>query len=424
LPIAPKSILAWVAGSSPERNARQMSDRARAAAEAGRHQEALDIYAEMVARFDADANPAVRLQIATALFNWGHTLAGLGRHDDAVQVFDRLIERYGRDDEADLMHVERAWVNKGASLLALHRPAEALAAFDQVVRVTDGAISKSERETQSRAWLGRAQTLAEAARYEEAAKAADRVVALASGHDLTDEDVFVAAGMLSRAESLDALGEFDLSVATYETLIDRFGADLEPRMQELIARAMVLGAAVEERRRPSNNAAAAWRRTFEWFADERLGLDPALREAAASAIDDAGLRQMERGALDDALVSFDRGLVFAETFGSNQVRGRLLNNKGVVLSKLGRWQDALEAYEASLAVRTSLDDNLKGTRLALVLMNKAEALVELGRMAEALSASFQAEAQIPPVLTTEEAEGLASKVRAEIARVTSLASLG
>ncbi len=44
-------------------------------------------------------------------------------------------------------------------------------------------------------------------------------------------------------------------------------------MQELIAGAMVLGAVVEERRRPSNNAAAAWRRTFEWFADEHLSLD-------------------------------------------------------------------------------------------------------------------------------------------------------
>lgn len=424
MPIAPKSIFAWVTGSGPELNARQMSDRARAAAEAGRHQEVLDTYAEMVARFEVNANPGVRLQVATALFNWGHTLADLSRHDDAVQVFDRLIERHGRDDEADVMLVNHAWVNKGASLLALHRLAEALAAFDEVVRVTDGAISQSERETQSRAWLGLAQTLAEAARYEEALQAADRVVALASGHGLADEDVFVAAGMLSRAESLDALDEFDLSVATYEPLIDRFGADLDPRMQAAIARAMVLDALAEERRRPSDNAAAAWRRTFEWFADERLGLDPALREAAASAIDDAGLRQMERSALDDALVSFDRGLVFAETFGSAQVRGRLLNNKGVVFSKLGRWPDALEAYEASLAVRTSLDERLKGTRLALVLMNKAEALVELGRMAEALSACFQAEAQLPPLLITEEAEGLASKIRAEIARVTSLASSG
>lgn len=74
----------------------------------------------------------------------------------------------------------------------------------------------------------------------------------------------------------------------------------------------------------------------------------------------SGLRQMESGALDDAVVSFDRGLAFAETFGAAQVRGRLLNNKGVVLSKLGRWSDALEAYEASLAVRTSLDDRLLG----------------------------------------------------------------
>ena len=425
LRIAPKSILAWVAGSSPERNARQMSDRARAAAEAGRHQEALDIYAEVIARFDADANPAVRLQIATALFNRGHILADLGRHEDAIQVFDHVIERYGRDDEADLMSVNHAWVNKGASLLALHRLAEALEAFDQVIHPTDGAICKSERETQSRAWLGRAQTLAAAGRHEEALKAADRVVALASGHGLADADLLTAAGMLSRAESLDALCEFDLSAEAYDALIDRYSADLDPRMQATIARAMVLGALAEERRRPSDNAAAAWRRTFEWFADERLAIEPAVTEAAAGAIDGEGLRQMEQGALDDALVSFGRGLVFADTFGAGaQLRGRLLNNKGVVLSKLSRWQDAWEAYEASLAVGTSRDDRLKGTPLALVMMNKAEALLELGRKAEALSACLEAEAHLPPVSTAEKADGLESRIRGEIARVRSLASRG
>jgi hypothetical protein len=96
----------------------------------GRSREALVVYDDVIARY-ADA-PALREQVARALFNKGVTLGQLGRSREALVVYDDVIARYA-DAPVLREQVASALVNKGARLGQLGRSEEALVVYDDVI---------------------------------------------------------------------------------------------------------------------------------------------------------------------------------------------------------------------------------------------------------------------------------------------------
>ena len=80
------------------------------------------------------ANPALREQVAKALFNKGVTLGALERSEEAIAVYDEVVARFGDAPDPTLREqVARALFNKGVTLGALERSEEALAVYDEVV---------------------------------------------------------------------------------------------------------------------------------------------------------------------------------------------------------------------------------------------------------------------------------------------------
>jgi tetratricopeptide (TPR) repeat protein len=86
----------------------------------GRSDEAIALYDNVIARFGAAPEPALRELVAKTLFNKGVTLGGLGRSDEEIAAYDDLLGRFGAASEPALREqVAKALVNKGVRLGAL-----------------------------------------------------------------------------------------------------------------------------------------------------------------------------------------------------------------------------------------------------------------------------------------------------------------
>ena len=67
----------------------------------------------MVARYGEDPTPALREQVAKALYGKGVRLGALGRSTEALAVYDEVAARYGED----LAPALREWVARAVSAL-------------------------------------------------------------------------------------------------------------------------------------------------------------------------------------------------------------------------------------------------------------------------------------------------------------------
>jgi tetratricopeptide (TPR) repeat protein len=79
------------------------------AGELGRPADALAAFQAVIDRYGDDPAPALREQVAAALYSQGLRLAALGRPADALAAFQQVIDRYGEDPAPALRaRVERA----------------------------------------------------------------------------------------------------------------------------------------------------------------------------------------------------------------------------------------------------------------------------------------------------------------------------
>lgn len=129
-------------------------------AQLGRLQDEMGTYDEVVSRFGQASEPALQRVVANALFNKGMCLGQLGHVEPAIAACDAVVGRFG--NAADIASRERvgaALLNKGLYLSQLGRVEDAVAAYDAVLRRGHPASSQDLRNT-----------VAEARRHRAAAK--------------------------------------------------------------------------------------------------------------------------------------------------------------------------------------------------------------------------------------------------------------
>ncbi len=89
-------------------------------------------YQQLVDDYRDDPSPALREQVARALYNRGVALGQLDRPQEALGAYQQLIDDY-RDDPALREQVARALNNWGVALGQLGRPQVALGAYRQLI---------------------------------------------------------------------------------------------------------------------------------------------------------------------------------------------------------------------------------------------------------------------------------------------------
>ena len=351
----------------------------------GRSEDAVRVYDDVVARFGEDAAPAVREQVARALFNKGVRLGALERSEDAVRVYEDVVARFGEDPTPGVREqAAMALFNKGVRLGEEERSEEELGIYDDVVARFGEDPAPAVREQVGRALFNKGVRLGALERSEEELGVYDDVVARFGEDPALGVREQVARALVNKGVRLGALGRSEDAVRVYDDVVARFGEDPAPGVREQVAKALVnkgvrLGALErsEEELGVYDDVVA------------RFGEDPALgvREQVARALVNKGitLGALERS--EDAVRVYDDVVA---RFGEDAAPGvreqvaRALVNNGVRLGALGRSEDAVRVYDDVVA--RFGEDPAPGVReqVARALVNTGVTLGALERSEEEL----------------------------------------
>lgn len=224
-------------------------------------------------------------------------LPPLGRLDEAVADYDRAVALAPAEAQA--------WHRRGLVLAALGRHEEALASHDRALlgRPADAEIEAA-----------RGDALRRLDRPGDALACYDRALALAPNS---------AEAHNGRGLALAALGRTAAALAS-------------------LARALVLRPGYAEAHLNSGDVLRATGRNEEavYCYDRALDIAPTL----ADALHNRALALADLGRLEDAIESYDRALAAAPDLAS------ALIGKGLVLSRLDRQAEALDCFDLALAV--------------------------------------------------------------------------
>jgi tetratricopeptide (TPR) repeat protein len=298
---------------------------------------------------------AILPDFAPAQENLGKGLEQLGRKEEALGAYDRLVKlapghaegyahrsrtlesltRYNEalkdiDKALSLKNDPKLMLNRGAILLQLDRPGDALAAFDKA------AAAGLQHPV---AFFNRGLALERLGRLDEALASYDEALLRQPDYG----DAFVNRGLV-----LEAMQRPDEALLSYDRALA-----IDPAASEANANRIALLARIDRR----EEALAGINQTIAERPDD------------AMAYNNRGTMLKSMGAMDLALADFDRAIALMPDMAA------VHSNRAVTLQALARYDEALAAFEQALA----LDPASESSQL-----NKGFLLLLLGRFAEGL----------------------------------------
>ena len=237
-----------------------------------------------VARFADAPEPALREQVANALFNKGVTLGALDRSEEELAVYDELarplrptppnrrcanrsptrcstrasrsvrwsarrgrdrglrravVARFGRRHRTGAARTGRQRaVQQGRHARCAGALEEELAVYDELLARFADAPEPSLREQVANALFNKGVTLGALERSEEAVAVYDELLArFADAPDALREQV--ANALFGKGVTLGALERSEEAVAVYDELLARFADAPEPALREQVANALL-----------------------------------------------------------------------------------------------------------------------------------------------------------------------------------------
>lgn len=126
----------------------------------------------------------------------------------------------------------------------------------------------------------------------------DKVVEHFGASDIREVQILVAWALGNKGVARGHLGDFDAAVAACEEVIERFGANKALEIQVLVARALFNKGIVRGQLGSSEQAIATWDEMVERFGTSK-SLE--IQELVANALVGKGMRQVEIGRAEEAL---------------------------------------------------------------------------------------------------------------------------
>jgi len=346
----------------------------------GRSEDAIAAYDQVIGRYGAASEAALREQVASALFNKGVRLGELGRSNDAIAVYDQVIERYGSASEAALREqVAQALVNKGVTLGQLGRSDDEIAVYDQVIERYGAASEAALREQVAKALVYKGVTLGQLGRSDDAIAVYDQVIeryGAASEAALREQ---VASALFNKGVTLGQLGRTDDEIAVYNQVIERYGADSEAALREQVAKALFNKGVTLGQLNRNDEAIAVYDQVVERYG---AASEAALREQVAKALVNKGVTLGRLGRSDDKIAVYDQVI---ERYGAaseaalREQVAKALVYKGVTLGQLNRNDDAIAVYDQIVERYGAASEAALREQVAKALVNKGVRLGHLGR---------------------------------------------
>ena len=330
--------------------------------------------------------PAVSPALSAAKELWGEALAHAqgGRLDDAVAAWDEVVRMLGASEApVDLERVSMALVNKGRALGELGRAEEALAALDDVLRRL-GADNGEGHPLAVAALAGKGGMLSVLERHSEALAAWNEVAQRFGNSRVPALEALVAKALVGTAVTLNRLDRPREALEACDQVLERFGKSGSPALHGGLASAMVARGHALIALGHVEGAINSWGAVVERFGrSDSLEID----EQVASALANIGAAFFQARRLEEALTAFD--VVVQRYAGSEvpvlrEVIARCHVNRGNVLAALNRetealssWEEAIRGFEAGCSPEAA-------EPYCNALMNRAAALHSAGRSEEAL----------------------------------------
>ena len=153
-----------------------LMNRAAALHNAGRSEEALQLWSDVVERFGADDRPGPLTMVANAQKHRGALLEQLGRFEEALAVWQQVEDRFGTSDMPEWVAlVAGCFQHRCADLFELNRTEEALATCDRAIDRFGQSSAPAVLETVAGILLNKGIVLITAHRNEEALAVWDEI---------------------------------------------------------------------------------------------------------------------------------------------------------------------------------------------------------------------------------------------------------
>ena len=226
-------------GSAPSSVAKELVGQARALEKAGRLEDAVGAWDEVVRRLQASTVRSDLEQVSLALVNRAVALCALQRLDEALATWDYVLEHFGASDSGVFRRaVTEALLRKGTALTNLKRFDEALAAWDDVVRRFGESQDETLQSGVAMALVGKGVLLQALDRLDEALAVYDEVLRRFGAGDAFPNPQFLAIAMTCRATALARSNRLDEAVIAWTHVVERFGGTEAPQIVEYVAEAL------------------------------------------------------------------------------------------------------------------------------------------------------------------------------------------
>ena len=227
-PASPRSLVA-----------KELFGKARALEKAGRLEDAVGAWDEVVRRFGATAVETDLEPVALALGNKGDALVALQRLDEALASWDEVLQRFGANDSEALRRaVALALLRKGTALVNSRRFDDALATWNDFVRRFAVAQDEALRGGVTMALVGKGVVLVALDRLDEALAVLDEALRRLGRGDEFPYPEFLALAMNSRGAALARSERLEEAVTAWSQVVERFGGTETPQFVDYVAEAL------------------------------------------------------------------------------------------------------------------------------------------------------------------------------------------
>lgn len=207
---------------------------------AGKHEQALQVYVDLIDRFGSGSEPARLIVVAMALFNKGFTLGQMGKDDQAIEVYDDLIDRFGSASESAILEqVAKALLNKGFNLGRMRKYELAIQLYGDMINRFGSASEPALLEPVAKALFDKGVTLGLMDKNEQAIQVYGDLIDRFGSAREPALLIHVARALFNKGSSLDRMGKNEQVIQVYDDLIDRFGTASELSLAELVAEALL-----------------------------------------------------------------------------------------------------------------------------------------------------------------------------------------
>ena len=223
----------------PSSIAEELFGKARALEKAGRLEDAVGAWDEVLRRFGTTAVETDLEPFALALGNKGSALVALQRLDEALAAWDEVLQRFGRkDSEVFRQAVALALQSKGTALLNSRRFDDSLTTWNELL--SRYAVAKDETLPGgvAMALVGKGVVLMALDRPNEALAVWDEVLSHLGTGDRFPGPEFLALAMNYKGITLARLEQLDEAVTAWNQVIERFGGPETPQFVECVAKAL------------------------------------------------------------------------------------------------------------------------------------------------------------------------------------------